>query len=140
MAAISNCSEDDVKTICNGINQFNFENTSRIIDEKNCGKIELVVKNSEGVVQGGVLAHLGYFGGLMITILWVNPEFRNQGIGTQLMKAIEKQAKERGAITSFLDTFSFQAKDFYLRSGYEVFGTAKNFPKGHDWIYMSKEL
>ena len=39
-----------------------------------------------------------------------------------------------------LDTFDFQAKDFYLKHGYEVFGVLDDCPKGHKRYYMKKVL
>lgn len=140
MTKISTCSATDIQMICSGLNQFNFENVPQIIQQENCGNINLVAKDSNELVQGGILGSVGYYGGLMIKTLWVNNEFRHQGIGTQLLQQIEQEAREKGATTSFLDTFSFQAKDFYLRQGYSIYGTVDGFPKGHDWYYLKKEL
>jgi hypothetical protein len=48
-------------------------------------------------------------------------------------------------ITSFLflrelhlDTFDFQAKDFYVKHGYEVFGVLEDCPEGHVRYFMKK--
>ncbi|EPR72080.1 hypothetical protein ADIWIN_2919 [Winogradskyella psychrotolerans RS-3] len=39
-----------------------------------------------------------------------------------------------------VDTFDFQAEDFYIKNNYKVIGEIKDFPKGHRRIYFSKVL
>jgi hypothetical protein len=39
-----------------------------------------------------------------------------------------------------LDTFSFQAPDFYKQHGYQVFGELQDFPSGHQRYYLKKQL
>jgi hypothetical protein len=41
---------------------------------------------------------------------------------------------------AYLDTFSFQAPDFYKKLGYEVFGELQDFPHGHQRYFMKKRL
>jgi len=53
---------------------------------------------------------------------------------------MEVEGKKLGAWKAQLDTFSFQAKYFYLKQGYEIFGTLKDFPKGHERYFMFKDL
>ena len=45
-----------------------------------------------------------------------------------------------GCTLSHLDTFDFQAKDFYLTKGYEIFGELENCPPGHKRIFLKKYL
>jgi hypothetical protein len=51
-----------------------------------------------------------------------------------------EEARWRGARNAYLDTFSFQAPDFYQRHGYRVFGELVDFPPGHTRYYMTKQL
>ena len=53
---------------------------------------------------------------------------------------MENEAKALGVKLSLLDTFDFQAKDFYLKHGYEIFGVLKDCPAGHERYYLSKGL
>ena len=46
---------------------------------------------------------------------------RKDDHGSTLLKEVEKIAKEKGCKLVHLDTFDFQAKDFYLKRGYEIF-------------------
>jgi len=39
-----------------------------------------------------------------------------------------------------LETYSFQARSFYERLGYEVFGTLDGCPRGHDKFFLRKAL
>lgn len=99
----------------------------------------LFLRNTDGVVFGGVLAKAGR-GWLHINTLWVDPNVRGQGYGAQLMAAAEAEALRRGCHSAYLDTFSFQARPFYECCGYEVFGTLDDFPAGHQRFFMRKAL
>jgi N-acetylglutamate synthase-like GNAT family acetyltransferase len=72
--------------------------------------------------------------------MWVQEDLRGNGFGEELLKAVEKEAKEKGAKFAFLDTFSFQAPGFYQKFGYQVFGELPDFPPGHQRFYLTKEL
>lgn len=52
----------------------------------------------------------------------------------------EDEARKRGAKHAYLDTFSFQALDFYRKYGYEIFGELQDFPVGHQRYYLVKQL
>jgi hypothetical protein len=52
----------------------------------------------------------------------------------------EQEARKNGAKNVYLDTFSFQALDFYQEHGYRVFGELEDFPPGHQRYYLRKEL
>jgi hypothetical protein len=45
-----------------------------------------------------------------------------------LLQKVESNAIDVGAKLSHLDTFDFQAKDFYLRHSYKIFGISDNYP------------
>jgi GNAT superfamily N-acetyltransferase len=77
---------------------------------------------------------------LFVDRLWVEATARRKGIGAQLLAKAEQTARERGCLGSWLDTFSFQARDFYRRQGYEEFGALLDFPLGCSRHYMCKRL
>jgi hypothetical protein len=56
------------------------------------------------------------------------------------MKRAELYAVELGCTDAFLDTFSFQARPFYEKLGYRVFGVLENHPAGHQHYFMTKQL
>ncbi|KTD48056.1 GNAT family acetyltransferase [Legionella rubrilucens] len=77
---------------------------------------------------------------LYISVFFVEEKYRNQGLGTILINKVEEKAKQLGVTLAHLDTFDFQAKDFYLKHGYEVFGILDDCPQGHKRYYMRKIL
>ncbi len=56
------------------------------------------------------------------------------------MQAAENEALARGCHGAYLDTFSFQAPDFYQKLGYEIYGKLDDFPKGHCRYFLRKKL
>ncbi len=81
-----------------------------------------------------------YWDYLHIDILWVKEEFRAEGYGSILVKEAEKVAKEKGCKLITLETFDFQAKDFYLKHGYEIIGVLDGCPLEHKVYYMKKNI
>lgn len=77
---------------------------------------------------------------LHISLLWVAPGFRQNGLGSTLLAKIESAACSRGCTSSHLDTFSYQAKDFYENRGYEVFARLEDYPSGYERIFLRKAL
>lgn len=84
--------------------------------------------------------HCRYYNSYSCDILWVSEEYRKSGFGTKLLKEMEKIAVEENCKLIHLDTFDFQAKDFYLRHGYEVFGVLEDCPESHCRYYLKKKL
>lgn len=77
---------------------------------------------------------------LYVGVLFVEEALRHGGIGTKLLQNVEQEAKHLGAKLAHLDTFDFQAKDFYLKHGYEIFGVLDDCPAGHKRYYLKKKL
>ena len=82
-----------------------------------------------------------YHQALYVDVLFVDEEYRGQDLGSELLNKVENEAKAIDATLAHLDTFDFQAKDFYIKHGYEVFGILEDSPKkGHKRYYLKKEL
>lgn len=90
-------------------------------------------------IVGGVLGEL-YWDWLYIDLLWVKDDLRGRGFGRRLMTIAENEARQHGAKNVYLDTFSFQAPDFYKKLGYEVFGELPDYPAGHQRFFLTKQL
>jgi GNAT superfamily N-acetyltransferase len=90
-------------------------------------------------VVGGLVGET-HWGWLFVHLLFVKEELRGRGYGHRLMVLAEEEARQRGAKNAYLDTFSFQAPDFYKKHGYEVFGVLEGFPVGHQRYYFKKRL
>ena len=65
---------------------------------------------------------------------------RGQNIGSDILSQAEKTAKERGCKYSFLDTFSFQAPEFYRKHGYKEVFVLENYPVTGNRHYFTKTL
>jgi ribosomal protein S18 acetylase RimI-like enzyme len=65
---------------------------------------------------------------------------RGAGAGRRLMMEAEAEALRRGCCAAELDTFSFQARGFYERLGYSVFGALEDYAPGQSRFYMRKRL
>lgn len=91
-------------------------------------------------VVGGLIGSTNW-NWLSIKYLWVDEALRGKGVGKQLVEAAEARAKEqRGCIGAHVDTHSFQAKGFYIKLGFEVFGEIDDYPIGHTRIYLKKRF
>ena len=103
--------------------------------------VNRVMKDLDGNIIGGINCELSYYWNTMyIDMLWVKDEFRKKRLASKLLKEIELIGKEQGCKLVHLETMDFQAKDFYIKNGYEIFGKLDNVPKGHKRYYMKKLL
>jgi GNAT superfamily N-acetyltransferase len=101
--------------------------------------VKFVVRDSAGAVVGGILGHTRWRW-LYIAKLWVDEGARGHGFGTRLMAAAEDLARSRGCTDVSLDTFDYQARPFYEKLGYELFGTLEGYPPGSRQYYLRKRL
>lgn len=101
--------------------------------------LDLEVRDGKGRPIGGLTGY-SYLGWLYVDILFIDTAFRGRDIGTQLLQKAESWAKKRGCRYAHLVTFSFQARGFYKKLGYELHGEAAPFSKGHVKYYLKKAL
>ena len=101
--------------------------------------LNFTIKNCDEVIAG-ICADVYIWKILYISVFFVEENYRHQGLGAILLNKFEEKAKQLGATLSHLDTFDWQAKEFYLKHGYEVFGVLNDCPKGHKRYYMKKVL
>lgn len=135
---ISEISAEQFTLIDNKIDQFNAAQlsfTGLTQFYKN-----YVIQDEEDNIIAGVNGCFYLRECLYISILFVNEDKRGQGLGSFLLKFIEQEAKAMNIRLIHLDTFDFQAKDFYLKYGYEIFGVLDDCPQGHKRYYMKKKL
>lgn len=101
--------------------------------------LAIFIRNQEGQIVGG-LSGATVWGWLHISLFWISEELRGKGYGKTLMQLAEKEAVGRGCHQAHLDTFSFQALDFYLKSGYEIFAELDDFPEPAKRFFLKKSL
>ncbi|WP_420565286.1 GNAT family N-acetyltransferase [Thalassobaculum sp.] len=77
---------------------------------------------------------------LHVSLLAVRPAERRGGVGGALLARAEELARGRACIGAWLDTYDFQAPDFYPRFGYVEFGRIEDMPPGHRRYFFTKRL
>jgi GNAT superfamily N-acetyltransferase len=91
------------------------------------------------VFLGGLSAKVGT-DWVFVEFLALTEAARGRGIGRQLIEAIEALARDRGKTGVWLDTYSFQAPDFYRKMGYREVGRIDEYPRGEARHFFAKEL
>src|SRR4051794_8131927 len=116
-------SDEENAYLENSINHFNMDLTGIPFG----GHIAVMVYDEHDQRVGGIT---GWQWGDSFTIefLWLDREWRGQDIGTELIRIMEQKAAERSCTQLFLDTYNFQAIEFYRKLGYDVIGMLENFP------------
>jgi GNAT superfamily N-acetyltransferase len=101
--------------------------------------LAVVARDETGMVVGGLLGETNV-GWLFVAALWVAAPYRGRGVGTALLAEAEREARARHCVGAYLDTYSFQARPFYERLGYQLFGTLPDCPPGAVKYYLYKRL
>ena len=136
---IGPCTKSDIKAIAAGLDAYNagqvpFTQAKPYVD------MSRKIVDENGKIIAGCCAVMYGWHVLYVEILWVDEPWRRQGIGLSLLRAVEEEAKKKGAYLVHLDTFDFQARGFYEKQGYRLFGTLEDAPKGHKRYYLQKQL
>jgi GNAT superfamily N-acetyltransferase len=93
-----------------------------------------------GAVAGGLVGHT-WTTWLHVTYLWVDERVRGAGIGSRLLARGERVARdERGCTSVRLETWDFQAPEFYVKQGYEVVCVIPDYPPGVTEYTLIKHL
>jgi len=90
-------------------------------------------------ILGGLWAHSAY-DWMFVELIIVPEKLRGTGLGSRLIRQAEATAAARGCTGIWLDTFSFQARGFYEKLGYELFGSIDNYPKNGSRFFFRKQL
>ncbi|WPN45388.1 MULTISPECIES: GNAT family N-acetyltransferase [unclassified Pseudomonas] len=101
--------------------------------------IALLIRDDNDDIVGGVYARL-FYQWLFIDLLAVPEQARGQGMGTKLMQMAEDLAREKECVGLWLETFEFQAPEFYKKCGYSEIGHIADYPPGHKHFFFQKRL
>ena len=101
--------------------------------------LNIYVEDQQGNLIAGMVAET--FGNwLEIEYLYVQENLRGQGLGSNILNRAEKEARERKCNYSFVNTYQFQAPDFYKKHGYEEVFALKEYPYTGERYYYTKAL
>jgi GNAT superfamily N-acetyltransferase len=128
---------EEAETLNDKINAFVAQQVSFYGDTE---VLKDYVIKENGLIIAGIRSCFYLGECLAINVIFVDENFRNKGLGALLLNQVEVDAIAMGAKLINLDTFNSQAKEFYLKHGYEIFGILENCPTGHKRYYMKKTL
>lgn len=127
--------DEDMAVIIDNLREYNL---ARI--ELNVVKpLAIFVHDDSGHKLGGISAKT-HGNWLEVSLFCIDEKVRGQKIGSKLLKDVEIEAVKRGCKYSFLDTFSFQAKGFYVKLGYKEVFTLEDYPLTGKRHYFVKHL
>jgi GNAT superfamily N-acetyltransferase len=126
-------SDEDRRAIYNPLIEFNKTN----IGADSFELVAIMLKDDVGQSIGGLWGEL-YYDWLFVELLFVPESLRGKGFGSKLLGEAERIAKTKGGTGIWLDTFSFQAPDFYEKHGYERFAALENYPRGKHRFFFRK--
>ncbi|MEV5028029.1 GNAT family N-acetyltransferase [Paenibacillus sp. LPE1-1-1.1] len=135
---ISYGNEEESSYIRKRLIAFNAEHVPENLSSR-YEEINLTIKDDSGRVIGGLLSTLCW-NWIEVEILWIEESLRGLGYGTHLLNQIELIAKEKECTFIKLNTFSFQAPEFYLKNGYDEVAVFKEAPTGSNHYYFKKDL
>ena len=129
------CVDDDAEVYADYAARFagyNADQAGWVVDT-----FSMILRQDGRIVAGG-RGHV-YLGALEVRGLWVDDALRGTGLGSDLLNAIEAEARKRGAKGAMLYTYSWQAEGFYRKHGYVEYARYA-FPDGHARIDMKKDF
>lgn len=129
--------QDDLDAIGKGLTGFNERATG--LPGWEVKPFAVLVRDESRSTVGGAIGG-SYYGWLAIDLLWLPESLRGTGLGRQVMRLAEEEARARGCLGLRLDTFSFQARGFYEKCGFSVFGTLPDHPPGHTRYWLAKRF
>ena len=130
--------QNEVLFVHDSLIAFNKSQATFIQEQDPIPKNYIIKDN--GKIIAGINALIYHWRILYIDVLFVDKDHRRKDFGSILLKKVEDEARAVGVELAHLDNFDFQAKDFYLKHGYEIFGVLENCPKGHNRYYLKKNL
>ena len=128
-------SAGDVDFVREGLSLFNVAATGHSY----YSPLAIFLKDERDATLGGAYGHV-WGGWLDLSLLWVAEPLRGKGHGRKLLEAAEDEARSQGCRGVFLTTFSFQARPFYERFGYEAIVDIPDYPVGHTYHVLKKAL
>lgn len=102
-------------------------------------ELSIIQRDDDDKIVAG-LTGTSVWNWLYIDIIWVDEALRGKGVGAELLRAAEDEAKARDCHSLWVWTESFQASGFYEKQGYKKFVDMPDFPVGHQRIGFMKHL
>jgi ribosomal protein S18 acetylase RimI-like enzyme len=107
-------------------------------DEK-FDSVAFIANDKGGAFAGAVVVEL-FWGALHLKYVYVEEEYRERGIATNLMKKALKYGRINQCPFAFVETMSFQALGFYQKMGFELEFTRSGYKHDTSFHYLRKNL
>lgn len=130
-----NPNQEDISMIGSRLRVFN----ELRVRPENYERVFISVRLEDNTLIGGLIGAI-FWDVIHIEVIWTDEPFRNRGIASNLLQKAEVYAITKKCYLTLLDTFDFQAPEFYKKRGYKQVGRIENYPKGHTKYYFEKEL
>ena len=125
----------DEAELTNHLADYNFSKA----DYTKPKDLGVFLRDDNEKIIGGLVGHT-WGNWFFIKTLWVHEDYRRDGLGSRILTMAEDKAVERGCKYAFIDTFSFQAPDFYPKMGYKEIFILDDCPLSGTLIYFTKSL
>ncbi|ENJ1726430.1 TPA: GNAT family N-acetyltransferase [Vibrio parahaemolyticus] len=132
-------SEEELKAISDGISAFNAQYLPEDGEFDSGFRFVITARNESGEFIGGIQASV-VWSYCVLELLWLSEESRGKGLGSKLIKQLVEFATEKGLSQIRTETLDFQAKPFYEKQGFRVYGELEDTPKGHKTYFLVKAL
>ncbi|WP_028795651.1 GNAT family N-acetyltransferase [Thalassobaculum salexigens] len=127
----------DLAVLKAGMRRYEVSRLPGLPDETADMPAAVFARDAGGAVIGGVRGDV-YWNGLEVELLWVDEAHRHKGIASGLMERLEQFARGHEAVVAYLRTVD--ARPFYERMGYAVYGVLEDRPIGTVLYHMKKRL
>jgi len=128
-------SSAEVEFLEDRLYEFNASTTG-IDDGRMLG---VLLRDESGSIVAGAAGHT-WRETCELRQVWVAAAERGRGLGRRLMGEAEAEAVRRGCRQLVLTTYSFQAREFYRKLGFEVVAEVPEYPRGHSHLVLRKRL
>ncbi|MBI1179208.1 MAG: GNAT family N-acetyltransferase [Alphaproteobacteria bacterium] len=130
-----NPSEADRESVLAPLRAFNISRGG----DPHIRPVAVLLTDERGARVGGLWGRCAY-DWLFVELLAVPQEYRGEHYGKALMEEAERIARANECIGMWLDTYEFQARGFYEKLGFELFGTLDDHPIGQRRFFLCKRL
>lgn len=135
IAMPENPSEADREAVLAPLRAYNIDRAG----DPRIRPVALLLTDEDGGRVGGLWGKCAY-DWLFIELLAVPEKHRGAGYGEALMEQAERIARANDCIGIWLDTYEFQARGFYEKLGFELFGTLEDHPIGRKRFFLRKRF
>ena len=97
------------------------------------------IRDEDNQIQGGCFGCTLY-GALYIDTLWVSQHLRHQGYGVELVKAAEQFGIQHNCTFANVNTFDWEALDFYKKMGFETEFVRHGYDNDSSFYFLRKQL